>query len=149
MLALCFLFLRKCYNINNKWRFYYEKTTIVFLKCLIGLVFLVTSRSILVSADEVYSELPIDAVSIYKEIDKVFEMDENGISSVNLEEAYRENLSKEAITVSHDINDLSDSLKQDGKKAVFRKVFFGVYGNVCGKGNNGWLVKPIDDLDST
>lgn len=116
---------------------------------MIGLVFLVTSRSILVSADEVYSELPIDAVSIYKEIDKVFEMDENGISSVNLEEAYRENLSKEAITVSHDINDLSGSLKQDGKKAVFRKVFFGVYGNVCGKGNNGWLVKPIDDLDST
>lgn len=101
-----------------------------------------------VSAEEVYSELPVEVINIYKELDKVSEIDETGLVVVNIEAARKQGISDQAMNIAYIINDLGNTIRDEGNEVFFRKVFYGVYGNFCGSGNNGWLTQPIDDLDA-
>lgn len=123
-------------------------------KILLALIVLVTGifSSSLVFADEIDSQLPIEIQNMYNELDKVTEIDEDGFIYINIDEAYHQKVSSEAIEVGMTINELHDQIKRDGventARNVFRSAYIGVYGNYCGKGNKGWNVPLIDDLDA-
>lgn len=126
-------------------------------KCMLLCCFAVLLGGISVNADELdidfHRDLTPEMVSILNELDRYTEIDENGIKEINLDQAQKENASDRTIEIATIINSMSLTLKnegyENGVKRVKRALFpIGSYGNYCGKGNNGWNKKPIDNLDS-
>lgn len=64
-------------------------------------------------ADELDSQLPVEIQNIYRELDKVSEIDENGFIYINMQEAYRQKLSPQAINVGLTINQLNNQIRQE------------------------------------
>ncbi|MGT2753474.1 phospholipase A2 family protein [Streptococcus ovis] len=110
-------------------------------------LFTLISYSTVIQANELDSELPVEFQEIFLELDRVTEYDEGGNVYINLKEAHNQGLSQETLVVGDAITDLSMTVKTEGTGVAFRRVFFGFYGNYCGKGNKGWNIPPKDDLD--
>ncbi len=106
-------------------------------------LFTLISYSTVIQPNELDSERPVE----FQELDRVTEYDEGGNVYINLKEAHNQGLIQEALVVGDAINDLSMAVKTEGTGVAFRRVFFGFYGNYCGKGNRGWNIPPKDDLD--
>lgn len=75
--------------------------------------------------------------------------DVDGITSFDYDAAMNDNIDPVVLKIGAEINKWARSLKNDGpeKGMLFSMARFNllVYGNYCGKGNNGKA--PIDDLD--
>lgn len=114
---------------------------VVFILSLLFCFFFSQSS---VFADDLYQQLPVETQQVFAELDKVTEIDEEGLITINLDKA---------IEVAIQINTIYESIKTDGISDTVRRMEralfpIGAYGNYCGMGNKGWNVPPIDDLDS-
>lgn len=106
------------------------------------------------SADtDAYSMLDRNSTNILQELDKVTEFNEQGLPVVNLEAADEMGVSEEAMEVALNLNQIVKDIETNGESSTLAAmeralIPVGAYGNYCGKGNKGWDVAPIDDLDS-
>lgn len=109
------------------------------------------------SGVEVYATTnpEFNETEINKETSKQLKMldpylkDVDGITSFDYDAAMNDNIDPVVLKIGAEINKWARSLKNDGlaKGMLFLMARFNllVYGNYCGKGNNGKA--PIDDLD--
>lgn len=128
-----------------------------FKKILLALItaisaFLMFSVNVFADTD-VYSLLDSHSADILRQLDFVTEVNEQGLPIVNTDVAYEMGLDEEAMEVAYHLNQIVKDIETNGESsalaAMERALFpIGAYGNYCGKGNNGWNVAPIDDLDS-
>ncbi|KXT63626.1 Phospholipase A2 family enzyme [Streptococcus gallolyticus] len=114
--------------------------------------FLMSSISVFADTD-VYSLLDDHSANILKQLDSVTEFNEQGLPVVNTDVAYEMGIDEEALEVAYNLNQIVEDIETNGESsalATMERALFpiGAYGNYCGKGNNGWNVAPIDDLDS-
>lgn len=124
-----------------------SKICIIYLTRIIALIIGISIFTIPVSAEEVSNYRFIN------ELQQVTTYNQNGLPVIDIDKAYLLELSDEAVSVGIAINDIVADVEQNGEKIAIknmdRAIFpIGSYGNFCGMGNNGWLTKPIDNLDS-
>ncbi|HFI0036081.1 TPA: hypothetical protein ACGOTT_000995 [Streptococcus suis] len=124
-----------------------SKICIIYLTRIIALIIGIITFTIPVSAEEVSDYRFIN------ELQQVTTYNQNGLPVIDIDKAYSLELSDEAVSVGIAINDIVADVEQNGEKIAIenmdRAIFpIGSYGNFCGMGNNGWLTKPIDNLDS-
>lgn len=125
-----------------------------FLLAIITVIstFFMFSTSVFADTD-VYSLLDDHSANVLRQLDFVTEFNEQGLPVVNTDVAEEMGLDEEAIEVAYNLNQIVKDIETNGESstlaAMERALFpIGSYGNYCGKGNNGWNVAPIDDLDS-
>lgn len=100
-----------------------------------------------------YDNLTPENQQLMMTLDQYIAVDNNGSVKFNLQKAKQDQQSIDVLNVGNAINDLSLNIEAEGYTStvngVFRALFpIGSYGNYCGKGNNGWNKKPVDDLDA-
>lgn len=125
-----------------------------FLLAIITVIstFFMFSTNVFADTD-VYSLLDDHSVNILRQLDSVTEFNEQGLPVINTEVAYEMGFDEEVMEVAYNLNQIVKDIETNGESstlaAMERALFpIGAYGNYCGKGNNGWNVAPIDDLDS-
>lgn len=98
---------------------------------------------------ELYSQLDDTTKSQLAELDKYL-VDVDGIKFFDYDKAESSGASDAILTMGAENNVWAQDIKyyglKSGEKIAMARINMLVYGNYCGKGNNG--KKPIDDLDS-
>lgn len=118
-----------------------SKRTIVY----IGLFIIIFA----IGFSKVYMKYYNSDKKIMSDVSK-YMVEENGERYFNLEKAKKDRVREKVINLGNLVNDLADvwefrNLEETEDNNVSKKV---IYGNFCGKDNNGWDKNPIDDLDA-
>ena len=129
-----------------------RRSAVIFFALITMTLFLQLNSGV-----EVYATTnpEFNETEINKETSKQLKMldpylkDVDGITSFDYDAAMNDNIDPVVLKIGAEINKWARSLKNDGleKGMLFLMARFNllVYGNYCGKGNNGKA--PIDDLD--
>ena len=87
-----------------------------------------------------------ETLDMFNELDKYRIELEDGSFKLDVTTAELEGVQSEVLNVINIVNGMVKDV--DGEISALALFSIGSYGNYCGKGNNGYDKKPIDDLDS-